>query len=561
MSTQNRTPSAIDAIAEEYCVAQFTLVPELAAEMGVSGYGDEYHDHSPAGLEALAELDRRTLAQLAQEKPVDDVDAVTLAAMTDRLQLAVDLAESGWGLADLNNIASPAQSVRMVFDLMPQNSDEDWAAIARRLSHVSEALAGYQASLEAAAANGKVAAARQVKKVIEQTRAYAKDGDFFDSLIDLAAQSSTEETVEQIRLGAHNAKAAYSSLADFLETTLLPQAPTEDAVGRERYALASRSFVGATIDLDETYAWGIEELDRIIAEQKDVAERIQPGASIDEAKALLDADPKRQLHGAEALREWMQSLADSAVANLADTHFEITGPMRTIECMIAPTHEGAIYYTGPSDDFSRPGRMWWSLPEGETTFTTWNETSTVYHEGVPGHHLQLGTAVAQSETLNMWRRNFCWSSGHGEGWALYAERLMEELGYLDDLGDKMGMLDGQRMRAARVVFDIGVHLKLDIPARWEETVGASGPWTAEAGRRFLAANLSISEGQLDFEFNRYLGWPGQAPSYKVGERIWEQIRATLEEREGSHFNLKEFHTRALRLGGLPLQTLEDVLLG
>ena len=97
--------------------------------------------------------------------------------------------------------------------------------------------------------------------------------------------------------------------------------------------------------------------------------------------------------------------------------------------------------------------MWWSVPRGADTFHTWQETTTVFHEGVPGHHLQIGRSVVNADRLNRWRRMGCWVSGHGEGWALYAERLMAELGWLDDAGNRMGMLDAQRFRAARVVID------------------------------------------------------------------------------------------------------------
>jgi uncharacterized protein (DUF885 family) len=317
----------------------------------------------------------------------------------------------------------------------------------------------------------------------------------------------------------------------------------------------SRRFLGAAVDLDETYAWGVAELDRLIAEQEQVAGQIRPGASIEEAKAILNADAGRQLKGTQALKSWMQEKSNQAVADLAGVHFDIPAPMDQLECMIAPTKEGGIYYTGPSDDFSRPGRMWWSVPAGEDEFTTWAETTTVYHEGVPGHHLQVGTATFRRDTLNNWRRNACWVSGHGEGWALYAERLMLELGYLADPGDHMGMLDMQRMRAARVVFDIGVHLELEMPQQWGE-----GAWTPEKGYDFLAKHLDISEGQRRFEFIRYLAWPGQAPSYKVGQRLWEQIRDARREREGASFDLRAFHTEALNMGSVGLDTLRRALL-
>ncbi|RJU01646.1 DUF885 domain-containing protein [Arthrobacter frigidicola] len=553
-----RQPTAIDAVAETYTATLTRLDPGFATVLGVPGRETEFRDYSPAGIEAFAEAARSALADLSGLEPVDDVDAVTLDAMRERLGLELEIHETGANLSELNNLESPAQNVRAIFDLMPTATEEHWAHIAGRLSNVPAALSGYITSLRRGRELGLVAASRQIGIVIEQVTRYAEDGGFFDSFAAGAATDDgpvTGPLAAELRSGAEAARLAYRGLAAFLQEELLPGAPTKDAVGRERYALMSRLFLGSAVDLEETYQWGVEELDRIIAEQEAVASEIRPGASIEEAIAVLDADPARQLHGTDALREWMQELSDGAVQALAGVHFDIPDIMRTLECRIAPTHEGGIYYTGPSDDFSRPGRMWWSVPEGEDSFTTWKETTTVYHEGVPGHHLQVATAVYQRRLLNAWRRNAVWVSGQGEGWALYAERLMQELGFLNDPGDRLGMLDAQRMRAARVVFDIGVHLELEVPQRW-----GSGTWTPEKGYEFLRSNIAISEGQLNFEFNRYLGWPGQAPSYKVGQRLWEQIRDEVREREGAAFDLRAFHTRALNLGSVGLDTLRRALL-
>ncbi len=552
-----RPHTAIDAVADAFTETLIRLNPSFATELGLPGHETEYQDYSPAGHEGFAVAAREALTALDGLEPADDVDAVTLDAMRERLGLQLEIHDSGWGLAELNNIASPAQEIRAIFDLMPTDTAAQWDHIAGRATNVPDALDGYIVSLRAAKEDGKVAAARQVEIVIEQTTKHAAEDGFFARL---AANAKTaegplpEDVQSKLDAGAAAARVAYSRLAGFLESELLPVAPAKDAVGRERYALASRAFLGATVDLEETYAWGVQELDRLIAEQEHVAGQIRPGATIGEAKEILNNDPARQLKGTDALQAWMQELSDKAVADLAGVHFDIPEVMKTLECKIAPTDEGGIYYTGPSDDFSRPGRMWWSVPPGEDTFTTWAETTTVYHEGVPGHHLQVATATYRRELLNKWRRNVCWTSGHGEGWALYAEKLMQELGYLTDPGDHMGMLDMQRMRAARVVFDIGVHLELEVPERW-----GSGTWTPEQGYGFLQQNLAISEGQLSFEFTRYLGWPGQAPSYKVGQRLWEQIRAELESRPG--FDLKAFHTKALNLGSVGLDTLQRALLG
>jgi uncharacterized protein (DUF885 family) len=565
-----RTPSALDAVADAYVTRSAGINPLLATSIGLPGYDHLMTDLSPAGHAAQAEADRHVLAQLdALERegraPVDDVDRVTLAAMRERIGLQLELHESGEPLASLNNIASPVQELRDVFDIMPTGTVEAWENVAARLNAVPDAIEGYTASLAEAARRGNVAAIRQVREGISQAHELAGSDSFFRSFVRgadaeavLDDSSACSLVRAELERGAEAACAAYGNLAHFLETELAPQAPTKDAVGRERYALFSRQFLGATVDLDETYEWGREELARIVAEQEEVAREIAgPDATVEDAVRALDADPARKLEGTDALRAWMQETADAAIEGLAGTHFDIEGPVRTIECMIAPTHTGGIYYTPPSDDFSRPGRMWWSVPSDVTEFNTWREKTTVYHEGVPGHHLQCAAAVVARDTLNSWRRLMCWVSGHGEGWALYSERLMADLGYLDDPGDRLGMLDAQRMRAARVVLDIGVHLEKPCPPEW-----GGGTWDAEKAWPFLRANVNMPESFVRFELTRYLGWPGQAPSYKVGQRLWEQTRDAARdaaEARGETFDLKAFHARALGLGSVGLDVLRDAL--
>ena len=442
------------------------------------------------------------------------------------------------------------------------------------MTKVPAALDSYVESLREAAGRGLVSPRRQVEACAAQcVQLTAPDG-YFSNLLssnllgsDLLSSPSTAAgevgdsdlggpTADALRQAVGEASSAYARIGDFLLEELLPQAPEADACGRDRYQLLSRFFLGATVDLEETYRWGQQELARITAEMTEVAGQIAPGADIQKAIAILDADPAYQLHGTEELRSWMQGKADEAISNLADSDFDIPEPVRTIECLIAPTQTGGIYYTGPSEDFSRPGRMWWSVPRGITEFGTWRELTTVYHEGVPGHHLQVAQTVFRSELLNRWRRMSAWTSGHGEGWALYAERLMASLGYLDDPGNRMGMLDGQSLRAARVVLDIGVHCGFDAPAE----VGG-GAWTYDKSWQFLRAHANMAEDFLRFELDRYLGWPGQAPSYKIGERLWLELRDEVAAREGDAFEIKAFHRRALDIGGVGLDTLREAILG
>jgi len=555
MTDAQRTPTPLDAIAERWVDTLCAQSPSTATYLGRAEHNDRLEDLSPAGIEQLAEATRAALAEVRAASVVDAVDAVTKADLTRDLELSLELHDAQWELRDLNVIASAAQNVRSVFDLMPTDTADDWATIARRLGAVPDALAGYVHTLRAGIAAGIVPARRQVVEVATQVARYSADDGFFAEFAAAAATSSGElpaSLLRELANGAARARGAYDELRTFLDAELAPAAGTADAVGRDYYQLHSRRFLGAVVDLDETYEWGVDELARMVAEQESIAREILPGATVAEAVAFLEADPARKLHGTDALREWMQRTSDHAVAELGRTQFDIPEPLRRLECMIAPTKEGGIYYTGPTDDFSRPGRMWWSVPEGVDSFDTWRELTTVYHEGVPGHHLQVGQAVYNRAELNSWRRQLSWTSGHGEGWALYAERLMEQLGYLDDPADRLGMLDGQRMRAARVVLDIGVHLG-------KPRLDGTGAWDAAYALDFMLGNVNMSEEFVRFEVNRYLGWPGQAPSYKVGQRIWEQVRDDYRARKGDTFSIKEFHKRALDLGGVGLDTLREAM--
>ncbi|MDQ1077053.1 MULTISPECIES: DUF885 domain-containing protein [Microbacterium] len=555
MTDAQRTPTPIDTIAEAWVDTLAERIPTLATYIGRDEHNGRFGDYSPEGAEALTADARATKAALEAAEPVDAIDTVTKMDLVRELDLMIEQHEAKTHLRDLNVIASPAQDIRATFDLMPTATVEDWATISERMKALPGAIDGYVATLRRGIAEGVVPARRQVNEVVAQIARYTADTGFFAEFVGNAAPAEGQlpaSLARDLDQNAGAARVAYDGLASFLSSELAPVAGEADGVGREMYALHSRQFLGAEIDLDETYDWGVEELARMVAEQEAIANEILPGASVEEAVAFLEKDESRKLRGTKALQEWMQRTSDKAVEELGRTHFDIAEPIRELECMIAPTNEGGIYYTGPTDDFSRPGRMWWSVPEGVDTFDTWRELTTVYHEGVPGHHLQIAQAVYNRAQLNSWRRLLAGTSGHAEGWALYAERLMEQLGYLDDPADRLGMLDGQRMRAARVVLDIGVHLG-------KPRLDGTGTWDHDYALAFMLKNVNMSEEFVRFEVNRYLGWPGQAPAYKVGQRIWEQVREEERERRGAHFSMKQFHTRALDIGGVGLDTLRAAL--
>ena len=552
----------IHEISDRYVDEAARLDPITATYLGVDGLDDQLTDFSPDGVRARAQASADALRAIQAQPPTDESDKVAQAVFVERTEAELAVEAAGLIVADLNVVAGPHWMTRAVFDLMPTETAADWAVIAKRLAAVPAAVAGMRAALTYSADRGRISALRQVLKVAEQCSTWAGQSgspSFFASLI-AGANGVTDALRTDLTAGAVAAATAYGDFAEFLRTELAPKAPKKDAVGRDVYRLWLKYFTGAAIDPVELYQWGWEEFARVETEMKQVANRIKPGSTLAEAAAVLDAQPRYQLTGKDALREWMQTLSDGALAELRGKHFDLPDELMNLECRIAPPGGGVgAYYTGPSDGFTRPGRMWWSLEAGREDFVTWRETSTVYHEGVPGHHLQIATSVYQAETLNRYQRLMAGTSGHAEGWALYAERLMRELGYLDDDGDLMGMLDAHLFRAARVVVDIGMHLELPIPKGTGFHEGER--WTPDLGLEFMLTRTLSEPALVRDEIDRYLGWPGQAPSYKLGERLWLAARDAARQRDPDSFDLKDFHQRALEMGSMGLDTLAERLAG
>ena len=551
--------ASLDLIADQYVDRAAALDPPLATFIGVAGHDDEMPDLSADGFAARAELDRSTLAALEAAEAPGPREQVARAAMQERLGLAMERYDAGDTTSQLNVMASSVQDVREVFDLMPTDGEQAAVNVSKRMAAVPAAYSQLSETLLSAARRGRPPARLQVEEVAKQCADWAKPGDSFYAGLVEQLTGVPDSLRGDLEHAAEQASAATAELGAFLTRELLPLARQKDACGREVYSRALRYFLGASVDLEEAYARGWEEIARVRAEQKRLASQIQPGATREEAVAILDKDAERRIGGSANFRAWMQDLADRAISDLDGEHFDIPEQARRIEAMIAPTSDGGIYYTPPTEDWSRPGRVWWAVPDGQESFATWKEVTTIYHEGVPGHHLQACQALAERENLNRWQRLLCWVDGHGEGWAVYAERLMGELGYLADPGACLGMLDRQLMPAAMTVLDIGLHLELQIPADASWRPGAGERWNAELAWEFLQAHSNFEEEQLRFELHRYLGWPGQAPSYMLGAQIWLQARADARDRAKDGFSLKDFHSRALGLGPMGLDPLRQAL--
>lgn len=548
-------------VADAYVDDLIALDPITGTYLGVAASSSKLPDFSPAGRAALAELIRETLTALdaAESVPGANSDAERRCARLLRERLTAELAvlEADEDLCAVSNIHSPAHSVREIFSLTPADTDEDWAAIAERLRAVPAAFDGYRESLGLGLERGLYGGPRATTTMIGQLTTWVgQDGTetpFFEGFVSAGPDSLRAE----LDSAAAGATAAVVELRDWMSAVYAPAVEGKpDTVGRERYARWARFFNGTDLDLEEAYAYGWSEYHRLLAEMKSEAAKILPGAGPWEALKHLD-EHGTHIEGVDEVQAWLQGLMDEAIENLDGTHFELAERVRKVESRIAPPGgPAAPYYTSPSEDFSRPGRTW--LPTmGQTRFAVYDLVSTWYHEGVPGHHLQLAQWTHVADQLSRYQATVGMVSANAEGWALYAERLMDELGYLKDAEQRLGYLDCQMMRAARVIVDIGMHVGLEIPA--DSPFHPGEHWTVDLAQEFFGLHSGRPADFVESELTRYLSMPGQAIGYKLGERAWLLGRDNARAARGDAFDLKAWHMAALSQGSLGLDDLVDEL--
>ncbi len=533
--------------------------PVLASMAGVPGTFDGWDDYSPTGGDRVLGLVRSYQQRLsALEAATDAKGQLARRVIADYLVEKAAYYEHGDHLCDLNNIESPMQHMRVVFDVMDVSDAAGWEAVARRLSTIDQAISGYRAALEAGAARGLVPAARQVKAALQQAETHASDRSSFHEIAANFEQRGLgdAELARRVKAGVEHAKRSYAEMATFLRG-FLARATPKDAVGRDRYVRSAYRFLGMDLDPLETYAWGFREIHAIEAAMRDVAARILPGRTLPEVIRELQGSKEQLVHDTTAFLALMQARQERALSELMGTHFTVPEPVKKIDVRLAPLG-GALgaYYIPPNEDFTRPGSVFYAPAEGHS-FTLFTEITTAYHEGFPGHHLQCGLQVYMAEKLSRLHRLFVVCSGYAEGWALYAEQLMDELGYYDKPEYVLGMHMAKLFRACRVVADIGMHLELAIPAGFDFHPGET--WSWELTVELLTQRAFIGQEMAESEATRYLGWPGQAISYKVGERVILDLRREMRERLGSRFDLRQFHEAVLESGSVGLAHLQEIV--
>lgn len=540
-------------LVDEAC----SLDPTLCTRLGIPGSDHEWGD--VFGLAGVAEeMAMRTRHRSLMESFLDSDDSgerLTARIVVSDIDQGIDGYEAGDHFRDLRHLGSPFHQIRQTFDIMSTSSAEARHNIETRLDTIEQPLGDYRNRLEEGLAGGIVVSKRQVLSVIEQARRISGDPESIDGIlqkVEVAGGAS-----ETLTPAAEGARAAYADFADWLETRYLPHASERDGAGREQYVRAADRLVGIEVDPDEAYAWGWEEFQRLAAEMERVAGKILPGEGVEAAKEFLETDPSVTASGSDELLQFVEVTLAEAVDELSGSHFEVPDEIRPLTVQLAPAGSPlGVYYRGPSEDFSRPGGVWYSIGDQEV-FPLYQHVSTAYHEGFPGHHLQVSTAMYRREEISRYQRLLMWCPGYGEGWGMYAEVLMGELGYLENPQHYFGMLAKQMYRAARVVVDIGLHLDRAIDD--SSPMFAGEPWTFERAVEFMKVYGFRTSDQARDEVLRYLGWPGQAIAYKMGEREMLRIRADAKGRLGSAFDLARFHSVLLNHGVMRFDVLSEVV--
>ncbi|MGQ0849181.1 MAG: DUF885 domain-containing protein [Actinomycetota bacterium] len=533
------------------------MFPLTGTVLGVPGCDDRWNDFSPEGTEARMELVRRYRGRFSEHLEHPDRWQRHAARVSHARGIEE---ESQFDIGDryrrLRHTAGFLEDVRDIFDVMNTSSTEGWENVARRLETVDQPIKGAIATFDEGRRQGQQSARRQVESVLEQANHLAGPQSKWLGLARKAVASTTPALSARVAKAADQGREAIAGFAAYLKDTYLPAAPDEEGAGAEAYVAHADRMLGMVIDPLEIYRWGWDEVQRLDRAMQETASRIDPDSSLAAVIDLLENDPAYAAPSQPEFARFIQDLEDQALSQLAGVHFHVPEQIRQVNINLVPPGAAlGAYYLPPSEDFSRPGGIWYSFGD-RAQIPLWGEVSTAYHEGFPGHHLQVASVMAAPEHLSRGHRLLIWYSGFGEGWALYCERLMDELGYFEQPQYLLGMLSAQQLRACRVVIDIGLHLGLDIPA--SARVSPGEPWSYEAAVDTLHQVAGMTIDVAHSEVKRYLGWPGQAISYKVGERAILEIREAEKKRQGPNFDLKDFHRRLLGWGDVRLDYLAEL---
>ena len=503
-----------------------SLDPLLATDWGVSSC--DLPDLSPDWFVERREVFASVAAAL-RNGPVSNAERVPAAMLLERTETEVDWADSGEAHAELQAaLDSPLFRIRHCFEEMPTGSDADWEGILRRMRQVPKALAGWRASLEMGRVSGPIAARRQVEATAQSLKDWAGDTPAGGALGSLVGRRGTEDLLgRELRASAAVASLQFAELADYLRSVYLPSAPESDAVGSERFGLWSRRYSGVAIGADD-HDWAATVLTEVSRDQARLRKKIRAAAPV-------------VISGVADQLRWADDQITRALRACKSSGVLAVDGFPELDVRAS---RGSTYYSPPSEDGVHNATVWFPAHEGPVEVEY--SATVLFHESIPGHHVEASVQRSNA-ALNRFQR-LVYLPAHSEGWALYAERLAEEIGLLDSPRERFGCRGSQALRLASLVIDVGLHCGLPPPSALRDLVG--GQWTVHGAERVTAAQ-GLDEATSTQWVTNMIGRPGHRASYAAGERAWLAARAASVGSETQ----SEFHARLLGLGPLGLGQL------
>ena len=542
--------SRIEALADEFLAATLDRYPSMGTYYSIEGAPhDRLFDNS---LEALAKWQSQEDAWLAELNTIGspgDVgsrDWVTYGIMHEALEGSVAARICRNELWQASGATGWHRRLPFIFEIQPVDTPELQQQALERLAEVARYIDGEIANLRLGVESGYSAPRVTVEVVPEQVRTLISDDSIF---LNPAIRANDEEFTAKLR-AVYDTEIvpAINRFADFIEDVYLDQAREDIALnanqeGAECYPARVRSFVTLQPPADEIHALGLEQIERIRAEMQDTIDEHFGGGSIEEFLRRINNEPEFTFESEDAVVQFNVDALDAAKEAMAS----VFGRLPKADVLVKPYPEfaesGSGEYHSSSEDGTRPGIFYIAVTDPQHRSRS-TQKSTLYHETFPGHHHQGAISLELGDKVHPIARYF-WNSGFGEGWALYSERLADELGLYSDPLDHIGLYSDQGARAARLVIDTGLHTK---------------GWTRQQAVDYMMNNTSWSAVDIQNEIDRYISWPGQATAYMLGMLEIRRLRTLAENELGDEFNLSAFHDRVVGYGGITLPMLHVSIL-
>ncbi|MCP4306198.1 MAG: DUF885 domain-containing protein [bacterium] len=541
------------ALGESYWQDELAASPLQALMLGIHDYDEEMDDASREAEDARIASLRSYAAKAAAFDP-DELTAderITRDVMIFESGTRADVLEMREAELEVNHAMGLQAMLPVLFPQFPIDEPEHAKAMLVKYPKFGTLLDQMTDRLRSGVANGRTPMASTVEKTVEQLDALlAADpaASVFLTTRSPAAFSEEETAAWRGSLAAIVQDTIYPALQrsrDYIAEHVLPASRGDDIPGichleggEEWYRRVIKRHTSVDMTAEEIHQIGLDQIRKLDEEYRELGAEVLGTSDLKEIYAHLRDDPELHFETGEEVR----AASEVALAKAKATMGDWFGRLPQADCFVQETPSGpTAFYFPPATDGSRPGTFFVNTSD-PASWGRYEIEAIAYHEGIPGHHLQLAISGELADVPEF--RKHAAVTAYAEGWGLYTERLADEMGMYSGPLERMGMLSADSMRAGRLVVDTGLHAK---------------GWSRQQAIDFMVENSPLHLGTIEPEIDRYIGLPGQALAYMIGRLEIMRMRAEAEETMGDRFDIKGFHDTVLCSGLVPLGTLDRMI--